>query len=344
VPPTIVIAPDSFKGTLSAVEVAAAMAEGWRSVRPADDLLMLPQADGGEGTLEALRAALPSSVRHEVRGVTGPDGRTVDAYWLSLPDGTAAVELAISSGLPLMESLDAMGATTRGLGEVIAAALDAGAERLVIGLGGSASTDGGRGALEALGWPEALRAAPTGGVTLLSDVTAPLLGPRGAAAVFSPQKGAAADQVVELEQRLTAFAALLGGDPGQPGAGAAGGTGYGLAAAWGTATVSGADYLATLTGLDEALQRADVLVTGEGSFDSQSLGGKVVGQQLARAACRTVVIAGQLQATPPDLGFSLSALAGSTEAAMADPARWARIAAVEAARTVYPTFSHPDAS
>ena len=335
------IAPDSFKGTLGATEVAAAIAAGWRSVRPHDELVELPQADGGEGTLEALHAALPTAVRHEIRGVTGPAGLPVDAYWLALPDGTAAVELALCSGLPLMPALDAMGATTRGLGEVIAAALDAGATRLLVGLGGSASTDGGRGALEALGWPDALRAAPRDGVILLSDVTAPLLGPNGAAAVFAPQKGASAEQVVLLEQRLTEFSALLGGDPTTPGAGAAGGTGYGLMAAWGATSTSGADYIADLTGLRS--HQPDVLITGEGRFDSQSLTGKVVGQQLARATSRTVVIAGALSATPPDLGFSLTTLAGSAAAAMADTAHWVAIAAAEAARALSPTFSahHP---
>lgn len=335
------IAPDSFKGTLGAAGVAAAIAAGWRSLRPEDELVVLPQADGGEGTLEALQAALPAAVRNVVRDVTGPDGRPVNAYWLALPDGTAAVELALSSGLPLMPALDPLGATTRGLGEVVAAALDAGATRLLVGLGGSASTDGGRGALEALGWPNALRAAPRDGVILLSDVTAPLLGPDGAAAVFGPQKGATPEQVALLEQRLTEFSTLLGGDPAAPGAGAAGGTGYGLMAAWGATATSGADYIAALTGLHA--QQQDVLITGEGRFDSQSLSGKVVGQALARATGRTVVIAGALSATAPDLGFSLTALAGSAEAAMADTAHWVAVAGAEAARALSPTFlaHHP---
>ena len=340
--PTVVIAPDSFKGTATAAAVAGAIAVGWRRVRPDDRLVVLPQADGGEGTLAALEAALPASERRVVRGVTGPDGRPVDAYWLTLPDGTAAVELALSSGLELMTTLDAMGASTRGLGEVIAAALDSGVTRLLIGLGGSASTDGGRGALEALGWPHALRAAPPDGVTLLTDVTAPLLGPRGAAAVFAPQKGATPQQVAALEARLAALAGQLGGDPDAPGAGAAGGTGYGLMAAWGATATSGADYIAELTGL--RAQRPDVLVTGEGRFDTQSLTGKVVGQQLARARSRTVVIAGELGATPPDLGYSLTELAGSTEAAMTDPARWISEAATRAARELSPTFSAGHAS
>ena len=343
-PLSVVIAPDSFKGTLPADEVAAAIAEGWRRERPDDELRLLPQADGGEGTLDAIAAALPAAVLHTLTDVTGPDGRSVTAQWLELPDGRAVVELASSSGLPLMAELDAMGATSRGLGEVIAAALDAGATGLLVGLGGSASTDGGLGALEALGLrivngaldTSALRAVPAGGVVLLSDVTAPLLGPTGAAAVFGPQKGADAAQITALDARLAGLVPVFGGDPEAPGAGAAGGTGYGLAAVWGATYASGADYLATLTGLDAALATADVLVTGEGSFDSQSLGGKVVGQQLAKARGRSVVIAGRTSAAAPDLAFSLTELAGSSATAMSDTAHWVREAAALAA--AHPTF------
>jgi glycerate kinase len=184
----------------------------------------------------------------------------VEGHWLELPDGTAVVELALSSGLPLMERLDPLGATTRGLGEVIAAALDAGARALLIGLGGSASTDGGAGALRALGLEvrdadgvalpdgggalarladvdrSGLRLPPVGGVRLLSDVTAPLLGPSGAAAVFGPQKGAGPADIAQLETALARWASLLGADLAAiPGAGAAGGTAYGFLAAWGAA-------------------------------------------------------------------------------------------------------------
>src|SRR5690606_9748656 len=155
----------------------------WSTERPSDSITLLPQADGGEGTLDAIEAAVAGAARRVARGVTGPDGAPVDAAWLALPDGTAVLELAQSSGLPLMRSLDPLGATTRGLGEVVAAALATGPRRILIGLGGSASTDGGLGVLEVV---------PTVGceVVLLTDVTAPLLGPTGAAAVFGPQKGA----------------------------------------------------------------------------------------------------------------------------------------------------------
>jgi len=218
----IVIAPDSFKGSLGALEVARAIAAGWSSVRPGDSLTLIPQADGGEGTLDAVEASVPGAVRRDAGPVTGPDGRPTPGVWLALPDGTAVVELAQMSGIPLMERLDPLGASTVGLGEVIRHALGSGASRLVIGLGGSASTDGAAGALSALGLRadvslssgggalgglgrldrSQLLAPPPGGVTLLTDVSAPLLGPAGAAAVFGPQKGATPGQVEELDAAL----------------------------------------------------------------------------------------------------------------------------------------------
>ena len=327
-PHKVVIAPDSFKGSIAALDAAAAVAEGWRSVRPDDDLRLLPQADGGEGTLDAVESAVAGTERRIVRSITGPDGRPVDAAWLMLPDGTAVVELAESSGLPLMLRLDPLGATTRGLGEVIAEALAAHARRLLVGLGGSASTDGGAGVLEVV---------PTTDVevVLLTDVTAPLLGPTGAAAVFAPQKGASPEQVAELELRLEALAARLGGAPSAAGAGAAGGTAYGLATAWGASIQSGSDFLAELTGLDAAIASATVVLTGEGRFDSQSLTGKVVGRVLERATghgVATGVIAGLLELEPQGWSVSLSSLAGSAEASLADPARWLRAAGAAAAR------------
>lgn len=339
-PHSVVIAPDSFKGTLAAREAAEAIAAGWRSERPGDDILMLPQADGGEGTLDAIEASVPDTVRHVVPSVTGPDGSPVAASWLALPDGTAVVELAISSGLPLMHEPDPLGATTRGLGEVVLAALATRPRRLLVGLGGSASTDGGRGVLEVVPSVEVE-------VVLLTDVTAPLLGPRGAAAVFGPQKGASPAQIVQLEQRLAAFAAELGGDPTAPGAGAAGGTGFGLATAWGATISSGADHIAGLTGLAAALDRMDAALTGEGRYDAQSTTGKVVGQLLARAEHLDVtvgVLAGQLGAVAPVWAVALADLAGSTTAALADPARWLEAAGRRAARELPPTFSRRRAS
>jgi len=359
VPFTVVIAPDSFKGSLSARQVAGAIADGWISVRPDDVLLLVPQADGGEGTLDAVEAAVPGSLRRTAGTVTGPDARPTPGEWLELPGKVAVIELAQASGLPLMRELDATGATTRGLGEVIRSAIESGATSLVIGLGGSASTDGGAGALTALGMlfideqgeliadgGLALRdivtidrsdcvATPSGGVILLTDVTAPLVGPTGAAAVFGPQKGATPAQVAQLDASLSHFADLLGGRRTAPGAGAAGGTAYGLATAWNATITSGADYLAELTGLNTAIGSADVLVTGEGRFDHQSLTGKVVGQLLDVAAAARVtagVIAGQVTADSNVWTVALSDLAGSVEGAMSDTARWLRAAGAKAAR------------
>ncbi|MBU1586439.1 MAG: glycerate kinase, partial [Actinobacteria bacterium] len=181
---------------------------------------------------------------------------------------------------------------------------------------------------------DALIPPPAGGVTLLTDVTAPLLGPAGAAAVFGPQKGATPAQVAQLDAALAHLAELLGGDPDAAGSGAAGGAGYGFATVWGATIVSGADRLAELSGLRAAIDRADVVLTGEGRFDEQSLTGKVVGSILALGA--TGVIAGQVTAPTGVWTASLTDLAGSAEASMADPARWLRVAGANAARDLSP--------
>lgn len=359
-PLRVVIAPDSFKGSLDASDAAQSMAEGWRSVRPADTLVLLPQADGGEGTLAAVAAASPGAVLRHTTDVTGPDGRPTEGRWLALPDGTAVIELAQMSGLSHMAVPDPLGATTRGLGEVINAALDAGATALAIGMGGSASTDGGAGALAALGLrllgdddrPVAdgggglarlahidrstLRAAPAGGVVLLCDVTVPLLGPQGAAAVFGPQKGASATDMDILDSALARYAELLGHGAAAPGSGAAGGAGYGFLAAWGARIEAGSRAIATLTGLAAEGESADVVVTGEGRFDATSMTGKVVGNALGMFGPRTVIVAGQLATNPPPgvVAVSLAELAGSLDTAIAEPARWLRAAGAEVASSV----------
>jgi glycerate kinase len=358
----VLIAPDSFKGSVSAADAASAIAEGWRARCPGDDVVELPQADGGEGTLDAVAAAVPGARRHRTE-VTGPDGRPVRAAWLLLPDGTAVAEFAQSSGLPLMRAPDPLGATSRGLGEVIAAALAAGARSLVVGLGGSATTDGGAGALQALGLSlrdaegaelelggaalaglasvdrAALLAPPAGGVRLLTDVTNPLLGADGAAATFGPQKGAGPGQIEVLERALGVWAEVLGGNPAMPGAGAAGGAGFGFSAAWGAGLIPGAAEIARLSGLDAAAADADVLITGEGRFDATSLRGKAAGHALGLAGrqTRVVVIAGRVDAEPvlPDgrtaASIDLTSLAGSAGAALGDPLRWLRLAGERAA-------------
>lgn len=370
----VLIAPDSFKGSLSAAEAAAAISTGWRSVRPDDLVQTTPLADGGEGTVDAIAAARPDGVLHRVEGLTGPDGRRVRANWLQLGDDTAVIEMAAVSGLPLMAELDALGATTRGLGELIADALDARMTTIIIGAGGSATTDGGAGALAALGLelldgegapvPDGgaglerlatVRGAPRrpAQLIMLSDVDAPLLGECGSAAIFGPQKGADSDQIAVLDRALTTFAVTLGGSHDLPGMGAAGGLGYGLVAGLGAEIVPGAAYLARLAGLEAAIREADVVITGEGRFDATSLGGKVVGHLFAlleetggtASRVRRVVIAGQLALDPGDaldpnadavraVGFGLADLAGSTQAAIAEPARWLTEAGARAAATL----------
>lgn len=363
----VVIAPDSFKGTLAADRVAAALADGWLSARPADEVVRLPIADGGEGTLDVFATAVPGARRRSVT-VTGPAGRPVDADWLALPDGTAVVELARGSGLPLMgDRRDARAAHTLGLGQLLAAALDDPAIRqIIVTLGGSASTDGATGALTALGARfldatgtplppgggclvrlasadlTGLRQPPPDGVLCLTDVDAPLCGPRGAAAVFGPQKGADAADVPVLDEGLRRLADLLGGEPDAPGAGAAGGTGYGLAAAWGARLVPGAATVAEHAGLPAALVDADLVITGEGRFDATSLGGKVVGGVLSLAAARSgtagpvpvLLVAGQLGAPAPAgvrAALALATLAGSVAAAVGEPERWLTTAAARLA-------------
>ncbi len=351
----IVIAPDSFKGSIGSAPAAAALAEGWRDARGGDEITCVPLADGGEGTLDVLAAAEPGARWHRAR-VSGPGGQAVSSCWLELPGRTAVVELARASGLPLLASPDPLRAHTTGTGELIGRALDAGAGRIVLALGGVASTDGGTGALAALGarftdaaggWLaagggalaglasadlSALRPPPPGGVTCLTDVTAPLLGPLGAAAVFGPQKGAGPGQVTALEAGLARLAQVLGGDPAAPGAGAAGGTGYGFMTAWGAVIVPGAAELCRIAGLDAALGRADLVITGEGRYDRTSMAGKVTGTVLAAAAAARVpaaLVAGSIAAGLPAgrwQGVSLSELAGSTAAARGDPARWLRLA------------------
>jgi len=376
--PRIVFAPDSFKGSCTAADAARALAEGW----PGADAVLRPMADGGEGTLDAFATAVEGARRTPVR-VTGPLGFGVDAAWLWLPptddapQGTGVVELASTSGIELLGAVRRpWDASTLGFGQAIAAALAHGVSRLVLGIGSSASTDGGTGLLTALGArftntyggsiaPGAgglaevaaadltkLRSLPEGGVEVLTDVTNPLLGERGAAAVFGPQKGLDADGVrradaglarlVEVLRALPgdslAEAAARHADPDEPGAGAAGGAGYGLLA-WGAELVPGSARIAELTGLAEAIRGADLVVTGEGSFDGQSAAGKVPGHvlELAReAGVPVALVAGRVAPDADTSAFahviSLTELAGSPDAALADPERWLTEAATVLAR------------
>lgn len=363
----IVIAPDSFKGSLSAAEAARVMAAGWSSVRDGDEIVLRPMADGGEGTLDAFLAAHDAEPR--TTRVAGADGRDRDAPWALLSDGTAIIELGVCCGIEQLGSARApFTAHTAGFGQAIAAALDAGAERLVLGIGSSASTDGGAGMLGALGArlldaggrevapsPDglaslasvdlsALRAAPAGGVLVLSDVTNPLAGPAGAAAVFGPQKGIPAERIGEVDDVLSRWAQLLIAAAGTdddlvaaPGSGAAGGTGFALRV-WGADLVPGAAAVADLIGLAAASAAADVVITGEGSYDAQSAAGKVPAHVASLSSAATVLIAGRITPDADTSAFavalSLTELAGSSEASLTDPRRWLHEAAASAAARV----------
>jgi glycerate 2-kinase len=288
-----IVAPDKFRGSLTAAEAADAMAAGVEAA--GFEARRVPLADGGEGTLDALLAARGGSVRSAT--VTGPLGDPVEAQWLLLPDGTGVVEMARASGLPLVEGRnDPLRASTRGTGELINAALRAGARRVVVGVGGSATTDGGLAAVEALGWSLSGQ-----DVTVAGDVSTPFL---DAATVYGPQKGATPAQVELLTRRLARLADAYRDRTGVDvtvleGGGAAGGLAGGLAAI-GARLEPGFDVVARAAGLDRALERADLVVTGEGRLDRTSFEGKVVGGVLEWAAdegvAKRAVIAGQ--ATP----------------------------------------------
>jgi glycerate kinase len=281
----VLVAPDSFKGTFSAREVAAAIAEGLRAAgREAREL---PVADGGEGTMEVLVTALGG----EVRRVTASDplGRPIEAGFALLPDGAAVVETAQASGLGLVEEgeRDAWAASTRGTGELIVAAVEAGAERVIVTVGGSATTDGGAGALEAL---------DDAGVTVPMDVICDVRVPfEDAPRIFAPQKGADAAMVKRLERRLDELAATFPRDPrGEPMTGAAGGLSGGLWAAREARLVAGAPYVLDAIGFDELMRSSAFVVTGEGGLDEQTLEGKIVGELATRCrqggvACHAIV-------------------------------------------------------
>jgi glycerate kinase len=313
----VLVCPDKFRGTLTAAEAARAIAAGWRRARPGDTVDELPLADGGEGTLETLMAALGGELR--TARVSGPLGDPVDAAYGIAGERpgptTAVVEMARASGLPLVSPSrrDAARASSRGTGELVLAACRAGAERVVVCLGGSASTDGGTGLAAALGarFLDARgRELPDGGGALeeleridvsgldrsvraaelvaACDVDSPLTGAFGAARVFAPQKGASPEQILRLEAGLARLAAIVRRDLGLdlaqlPRAGAAGGTAGGLAAFCGAHLRSGAEVVFEAVRFSERLAGADLVVTGEGRFDETSLAGKVVGGALGAA-------------------------------------------------------------
>ncbi|HEX5143277.1 MAG TPA: glycerate kinase [Mycobacterium sp.] len=315
----VLIAPDSFGDTLTAVAAAQAIARGWAGARPDDQLILAPQSDGGPGFVDVLASRLGGV--HHTR-VSGPLDSDVDAEWVFDEDSqTAYIECAQACGLALLggppTALTAVAAHSTGVGQLIEAALAAGARRVAVGLGGSGSTDGGRGMVNALGGLGAARER-LAAIDLIaaSDVEHALLGPRGAAAVFGPQKGADPATVTVLEERMTAWAAELDAVAGrpvsaEPGAGAAGGIGAALLAL-GARRESGASIIAEHTGLAADIAEAQVIITGEGRFDDQSLHGKVVSALAAGARSRRIpvlVLAGQVT-----LDDNALASAGVTEA------------------------------
>lgn len=371
----VLVCPDSFTGTLSAPDAARAIADGWRSSAPDDDVVTAPLSDGGPGFVDVVHEALGGDLLAVT--VTGPLGEPVPATVLLTGDRAAYLESAQACGLHLVpaDRRDPTRTTTVGVGELIAAAVDAGARTMTVGLGGSGTNDGGAGALAALGAEPGVGVLGGGGAALLdldpgtldlgpararlagvdlriaSDVDSPLLGLRGASAVFGPQKGATPDQVQRLDAALEHFARAAQPDVGlnmggslavAAGAGAAGGLGYGLLLLGGRRVPGIATVLETL-GLAAAAARSDVIVTGEGCFDWQSLQGKVVSgvATLAMEVARPcIVLAGQVEvgrremaALGVESAYSVSEQAGSPAAAMADPAVHLAALAGRVART-----------
>lgn len=366
----VLIAPDKFKGTLTADEAARAIAVGLARGLPGAELDLLPIADGGEGTADALVEA-SGGERREVE-VTGPDGGRVRAAWGVLGDGrTAVVEAAAACGLGLVPAgrRDPRAATSRGLGELLRAVADAGLREVIVGLGGTGTNDGGAGLAQALG-ARLLDAAgddlPAGGaalarlarvepgplvarlrgelrVTCACDVSSPLAGPDGASLVFGPQKGAAPEVARALDQALARWGEALRRDlgadvAGLPGAGAAGGLGAGLAALLGARLVPGADLVLDAVGFDARAAAADLVVVGEGALDAQTRRAKapLLALRRARALGRPVVaLAGQVadEAEALDAEGLTAALAAVTRPMPADEA--ARDAAPRLARAAF---------
>ncbi|MDQ2799053.1 MAG: glycerate kinase [Armatimonadota bacterium] len=348
----LILAPDSFKGSLTAAEAADAMASGIRQVFPDAEVVLLPLADGGEGTVEAL--VLATDGRRQTAVVTGPFGEPVEAsFGLLGPHGeTAVVEMAAAAGLLLVppDGRDPRCTTTYGVGELLRQAVNTGAARIIVGLGGSATNDGGAGAMQALG-VRFLDAAgtplptpitgrdlarltqidmaslmlPNVEIVIASDVTNPLLGPNGASAVYGPQKGADAAIVAELDAALANYAAVIQRDLGKdvtglPGAGAAGGMGAGLMAFFDARMRSGIDLVLDTAGFNEKAAGADWLLTGEGQIDAQTLNGKAIMGVLTR--CRP-------------LGIPIIAFGGSVDDMAGDQL------AAQGLRAAFPIVSGP---
>lgn len=323
----IVIAPDSFKESLTAREVAQAIAQGVLDVLPDAQVVLVPMADGGEGTLEAVLAATDG--QRQSLNVADALGRPRQAHWGWLPEHTAVVEMASAAGLEHIAAheRDPMRANTYGVGQLLRQALDAGARRIVLTAGGSATNDGGVGMLCALGLrllDQDGKAVPAGArglrhlakvdasdldkrlaateIVIATDVRNPLCGPNGASAIFGPQKGASTEMVRELDQALMHWADITAQATGQdhrdsPGAGAAGGLGFAAMAWLGAKTRPGVEVVAELTGLQAHMAHAQLVITGEGRLDRQTLAGKTPWGVLKLAHAQsipTIALAGSL--------------------------------------------------
>lgn len=344
----ILIAPDSFKGSATSVQVAQAIKQGWISLRAHDLVECAPFADGGEGTLDCIESVSAHSERISVT-VQGATGREHQSSWLLVDGDTAVIEMATLCGITTVEKLDPLAAHSFGLGQAIADALeDQRVNEILVSVGGSASTDGGTGALAALGFkftdtdglPVALGGGnlqkiaaidapselkiPIRGIKVLVDVQSPLLGSTGAAHIFGPQKGASAHDVQLLDEGLAHLLQLVGVQD-TSGFGAAGGVSFGLSALLGATIVSGVETLATLIGLDEKIASADYVITGEGSFDSQSFSGKVVGHILDRAqvhGIKAAVICGVNKSGFDVTAIALVDLAPTVDVAINESKKW----------------------
>lgn len=293
----IVLAPDSYKGCMTAVEVAATMASALRELHPEWEIVQLPLADGGEGTVDAVMSSLGGKLMQAV--VSDPMGRQVTAAY-GLCGDLAVIEVAEACGLKHLapSERNPLIASTRGVGELLLSAREQGASRFLIGLGGTATCDGGAGMMGVPGLREALGGCS---IELLCDVDNPFIGPRGAARVFAPQKGASPADVEILEERMEALARVMLSETGKdvgnmPGAGAAGGLGGAFMAYFDAAGVSGIERILSLAGFDSIIEGAGFIVTGEGKSDIQTLAGKVPFGVLRRAHnVPVILISGRLE-------------------------------------------------
>jgi glycerate kinase len=371
----VVIAPDKFAGTLTAAEATSAIAQGWRSAEPGDDLVLAPMSDGGTGFLDTV-ASVFSGVQEAT--VDDPLGRPVSASWLlTSAAGTtvAVIEAAQACGLHRLqrEERDPLHASTYGVGQLVFAALNSRATRILVGLGGSATNDGGAGLAQALGVRlldaagaelprgadalERLHSVDVSGldkrlrevdIVAVADVDNPLLGPSGASLTFGPQKGADEPTARRLDESLGRYAELVGAAVGvtgmadRPSAGAAGGLAFALMAFADAVVQPGVQLVADIVGLPAKIAHADLVVTGEGRFDWQSLRGKVpagVAQLAGAVGVPCIVVAGdvtvgrqEMRAAGVEQAYSITELVGSPGEAFAQPAYWLEKVAARAAR------------